>query len=423
MDPVGFFLLTIAGIFLVGAGGEALFRRTGIPDAIWLVLVGIVLGPITGLVPRYRLVEAAPYFAALTLVVILFDGGIRLRLEDLVDVAPRSAALALLGFLTATVAVMAASMAARQVGWLPDTWTWSHGLVLGTILGGSSSIIIMPAMTLAGVREGVADLVRLESAFTDAFCVLGTVAVLRYLQASPGAASSPAWSVSKALAIGLVAGVAAGVVWSVVLKRLPEDHAYPITLAILLLLYVGIDQLDGSAAVGVIAFAVAVGNRGSGESTATLVPGHRSPGEAMRGVHGQVAFIVKSFFFTFIGAMLAPPWASIGLGVVLGCILLAVRWPVVRLTTLGSDLTPSERRVVAAAVPRGLAAGVLATLPAADGISGSAQIPSVVYSCVLATIVLFSIGLPLARRGAEMEEPGEGVPSEPGGDEEPGAES
>jgi len=420
MDPVGFFLLTIAGIFLVGAGGEELFRRTGIPDVIWLVVVGILLGPVTGLVPRSRLVEAAPYFAALTLVVILFDGGIRIRVRELANVAPRSGLLAVLGFVTATVAVMMASMVAGQLGWLPDGWSWSHGLMLGTILGGSSSIIIMPAMTLAGVREGVADLVRLESAFTDAFCVVGTIAVLQYLQASPATAGSSVWLVTKALTIGLVAGVAAGVVWSVVLLRLPGDHAYPITLSVLLLLYVGVGQLDGSAAVGVIAFAVVVGNRGPIESTATLAPGHRSPGETMRGVHGQVAFIVKSFFFTFIGAMLQTPWASIVLGVVLGFVLLLVRWPIVRVATARSEFSTAERRVIGASLPRGLAAGVLATFPGAEGIPGTAQIPSVVYACVVATIVIFAVGLPLAHRGIVPPEEEKGEPDARGDGEASG---
>jgi potassium/hydrogen antiporter len=75
------FLLAIAAIFLIGALGEVIFQRTQIPDVIWLIFAGILLGDsVSGLVTREQLGEVAPYFAALTLVVVLFDGGSALTL-------------------------------------------------------------------------------------------------------------------------------------------------------------------------------------------------------------------------------------------------------------------------------------------------------------------------------------------------------
>jgi cell volume regulation protein A len=67
MAPVALFLLTIAGIFLIGAAGEVVFQKTQIPDVLWLIIVGLVLGPVTGLVTRPQLATIAPYFAAFTL--------------------------------------------------------------------------------------------------------------------------------------------------------------------------------------------------------------------------------------------------------------------------------------------------------------------------------------------------------------------
>lgn len=73
--PVANFLLAIAGIFLIGSGGELIFQRTNIPDVIWLILAGIALEPVGGLITRPLLGSIAPYFAALTLVVVLVEGG------------------------------------------------------------------------------------------------------------------------------------------------------------------------------------------------------------------------------------------------------------------------------------------------------------------------------------------------------------
>ena len=167
MDPVWLFLLAIAGIFLVGAIGEISFQRTNIPDVIWLIATGIILGPIAGWVTRADLRSIAPYFAAITLVVVLFEGGSALKLGGLSQVAPRSSILGLLAFGFSVLFVALISVAAAFVGIFPDEWTWTHGLMLGTILGGSSSIVIMPAMAQARLKPKLANLVNLESALTD----------------------------------------------------------------------------------------------------------------------------------------------------------------------------------------------------------------------------------------------------------------
>ena len=69
--------------------------------------------------------------------------------------------------------------------------------------------------------------------------------------------------------------------------------------------------------------------------------------------------MIKSFFFCFIGLMLAPPWSLIGVGAVLGLALLVVRWPTAQLALRGAGflrVSVAWLRVYA----RGMAAGVLA---------------------------------------------------------------
>jgi Na+:H+ antiporter len=397
MDPVGLFLLTIAGIFLLGVAGEYIFRRTGVPDVVWLIVAGILLGPVSGLLPREQLATIAPFFAALTLVVILFEGGIRLRLREVFRAAPRSSALAVLTFSFAVAAVALVSMGLKTLGGLPASWTWAHGLLLGTILGGSSSIIIMPAMVQAKVEPKVANLLNLESAFTDVLCVVGASALIRILVAGLTDASSPAMELLRSFGIGAAAGVGAGGLWLLLLKWLrAREHAYPITLSALLLLYVLVQQVGGSPALGILAFAVVVGNAGAISSGLGLVE-DLDLGIGVRGVHGQMAFIIKSFFFTFMGAMLGPPWGLLALGVLLGVVLFVARWPAVRLMTLGSAFTPSDRRLVGVSLPRGLAAGVLATMPAAAGVPAAEPMSTIVFACVFTTVMVFAVGFPLAR--------------------------
>ena len=83
MSDVSVFLLCVSAIFLIGIVGELVFAKTGVPDVIWLIVVGAVLGPISGLVSKAMLQSIAPYFGALTLVIVLFNGGTGLKLREL----------------------------------------------------------------------------------------------------------------------------------------------------------------------------------------------------------------------------------------------------------------------------------------------------------------------------------------------------
>jgi potassium/hydrogen antiporter len=398
MTPVAQFLVSIAGIFLIGACGEVVFRRTSVPDVVWLILAGILLGPVGGIVTREQLGTIAPYFAALTIVIVLFEGGSRLKLAEVSSAAPRSGLLALLTFGFAVVVLAAVSMLSAKVGLLPDAWTWRHGLLLGAILGGSSSIIIMPAMAQAKVEPKVANLVGLESAFTDAFCVVGASALINMMVPGASADGSPAAALTSSLGIGLAYGAGAGAIWLLLLSLLKgSDHAYPVTLAALLGLYVWIEHAGGSAALGILTFAVIVGNAGA-IGSALGMSRDLDLGTDVRGVHSQITFIVKSFFFTFIGAMLGPPWSVLVFGMVLGGVLLAARIPAVFAAALGSDLGADQKKLVVVALPRGMAAGVLATLPVAAGVPGTETLPTLVFASVLTSILIFSVGFPLVRR-------------------------
>ena len=405
MSDVSIMLLVVAGIFLVGALGEVVFARTRIPDVVWLIACGWFLGPLLGILSKQLLLEVAPYFAAFALIVILFNGGTSLKLESVARTAPRALTLALIGFAVSAAAVAVISMGAREIGILAPEWTWLHGAMLGSILGGSSSIIIMPAMATARIEARIADMVNLESAFTDALCVVGASACMAILLHRTGAETETAIVLMRSFGLAFGVGAVAGLLWLFLLHLLrDDDHAYPITLAGLLMLYVGIDLLGASAAMGILTFAVIVGNAKLFSRRLGMVT-DIDLGMGVRGFHSQMAFIVKSFFFVMIGALLTPPLSQVGLGVLLAGVLYAARIAAVRTATLGSGLDPAQRALVGVCMPRGLAAGVLATIPMASGVAATAELPVVVFACIVASIAVFAVGLPLVGRRLAQRQP------------------
>ena len=412
MPPVTLFLVCIALIFLIGTLGEEVFTRTRVPDVIWLILAGILLGPVLGLVSRAQLLSVAPYFSALTLVFVLFEGGSRLDLVQLYRATPRSVLLSVLSFSFSTLAVMLVSRLMVEAHLLPAEWTWKQELLTGAIVGGTSPIVIMSAIARVRVPTEAANMVSIESALSDVLCIVAVSSLIGIFQG--GADVGAAWgNLARSLSLGVVLGTVGGGLWLLTLNWLKQnEHAYPITLSALLLLYVLVDAAGGSGALGVLAFAVVVGNAGHIGKLIRLDT-HLELHDDVRGFHSQMVFIVKSFFFTFIGAMLGPPWSLTIAGVLLALVLLMARYPGAWLAMLRSSLDKEQRRFVFLSLPRGVAAGVLATLPVAAGVPGTQELPTVVFACVVGTILIFAVGFPLVLRkpdpGVEALGAGEAV--------------
>jgi cell volume regulation protein A len=145
MDTVGQTMVVIAGLLLVGAFGEFIFARTRIPDVVWLVAAGILAGPVFELISPQLLTPAIPYFGAIALTVIVAGGAFRLRLSEVAAAAPRGILLGLVGFIFSMMAICAFFWFATELGFVrpapPIVW-----VMIAAIVGGSSSVIIMPTM-------------------------------------------------------------------------------------------------------------------------------------------------------------------------------------------------------------------------------------------------------------------------------------
>lgn len=403
------FLISISGVFLVGTIGEVIFKRTRIPDVLWLILMGMLIGPVFHIVSRAQLLNIAPYFGALTLVFVLFEGGIRLDLVEVYRSATRSVLLSFMTFIFSATGLTLACHLMVRTGLLPGDWTWRQELLVGAILGGTSPIVIIAAVMRAGVDAKVMNLLSIESALSDVICIV-TVSTLIEAFGRHGNfhAGATWWLLLRSLGIGLFAGAVAGMLWLFILDRLKQnEHAYPITLSALLLLYVVVDNLGGSPALGVLAFALVVGNATHIGARIRLSSETRLD-DGLRDFHSQMVFIVKSFFFTYVGAMLGPPWGFAVAGAVLAIVILGVRFPGAWLALFGLPLNRDLRRIVYVSAPRGVAAGVLAALPFSAGIPGTSDLPVIVFASVFTGILIFSISFPLVQRrpaNAQIEEP------------------
>jgi cell volume regulation protein A len=267
----------------------------------------------------------------------------------------------------------------------------------------------MASLLRSGVDKEAANLLTIESALSDVLCIITVTTLIEVFTGREAfQAHTTSFVLLRSFGIGIVLGAAAGGLWWFLLDRLRQhEQAYPITLSALLLLYVLVESVGGSAALAVLAFALMVGNA-EHLGRYINISARLELNNDLRGFHSQMVFIVKSFFFTFIGAMLGPPWELVAVGALLGAMLLLLRFPGAWLALAGSSMRAGLRRLVYIGVPRGVAAGVLATLPFYAGIPATADLPVIVFACVFATILIFSVAFPLVRR-ADANVPAEPV--------------
>lgn len=69
-------LLAAAVVIFLGVAGESFFKKTGIPDITFLMILGVIIGLILGIIPTDVVIKIVPYFAAVALIIIMFDGGL-----------------------------------------------------------------------------------------------------------------------------------------------------------------------------------------------------------------------------------------------------------------------------------------------------------------------------------------------------------
>ncbi|MEM0313621.1 MAG: cation:proton antiporter, partial [Candidatus Bathyarchaeia archaeon] len=172
-DPVSLALILAGFIILLGFLGNYLLEHTGFPDMILLIVLGILIGPLLRLVEPSSVMPLAPYLAALALVFILFDGGLAMNIYRVFAESPRAMILAVLGFCLSVLATTLFMMYFI----IPDK-DWLYSMLFGTILGGSSSVVVISLASKIKMREKSSTILTLESVITDILCIVFSLVII-----------------------------------------------------------------------------------------------------------------------------------------------------------------------------------------------------------------------------------------------------
>ncbi len=365
-----------------------IFSRTRIPDVLLLTLIGIGIGPVLGLISPAQFGAVGPVFTTITLIIILFESGIALRLSNLRASLRGAMTLAPLNFFL-TMAVTAG-----VVLWLTDL-ELVPALILGAIVGSTSETVVIPLVKQLKIRQETQTLLSVESSVNDVLSIVITVALVEAYQIGTYEIFSISGDLIASFLVAIVFGIVGAFIWSTLLKRIHAiKNAMFTTPAFVFVIFGLVETLGFSGAMAALAFGITIGNIESIRfSFFEADPGKEPVGlnETEKVFFSEVAFLLKTFFFVFLGISLelAGGWLIV-VGLILTILAFVIRIPAVKVSVKKS-IPMKDASVMAVMIPKGLAAVVLASIPLQRGIAGGELINSIAYNVVLLSIIMTSL--------------------------------
>lgn len=179
-----------------------------------------------------------------------------------------------------------------------------YSVLFGTILAGSSSIIVISLASRIKVSEKCSTILSLESAITDILCIVFSLIVIdMILKGASVDMSTIGQSILARFAIGTVFGAIFGVIWLSALKRIARvSYAYMLTLAVVLLAYAIAEFLGGSGSLCSLLFGIMLGNEREVYRMLRIEkPINTIVDAGLKRFESEVAFLLRTFFFVYIG--------------------------------------------------------------------------------------------------------------------------
>jgi potassium/hydrogen antiporter len=393
LDPAVLAFLVAGLVIVLGFLGEEFFKRTSIPDPLLLLLFGLLLGPVLNIFSREQLISISPYFAALALIVILFDGGLNMNIRQAIKNSPRAIVLGFTGFLLNVL--VTALLCKFLLG-----WRLMNGLLLGSIVGGSSSIIVVALTRKLGIGGKTETILSLESILTDVLCTVGAFVAIDIILSGEVSIQAALGSIALAFGVGIIVGSLVGIAWLNVLERFKgKSNTYMLTLAVLLLTFVVARTLGGTGALSALFLGLIIGN-GPSIAKVLKLKYTASVDESVRGFHGQISFLIRSFFFVFTGLLFSySSFIPVLFGLFLAFVFLGLRFAAVKLSFLKS--AKDSEKLMTVMLPRGLAAAVLASLPLTSGIPNSQDFPQIAFMVIIVTIIICTVGVSILKKSTQ----------------------
>jgi cell volume regulation protein A len=386
----------LGGLLVLAFVANRFSHRTRVPDVIVLLGCGILLGPVLHWIDAARFPEVIRGVGTLALILILFAAGLELDLRRALKQFLAGTVLAVLSYGLTLVGVAYFCIHALQMHKMP-------ALLVAASLACMSGSIILPILDQLHLRHDLKTTLVIEASFGDGLGAIGVGVLVGLVKGGSVAARQSGGTILGGVfalflfkfLLAFVIAVVAGFLWVRLLPYISDKQFWQVlTFAAVLIVYSVTHALGGSDLFAVMVFGATL--------TSLLDPQNSlvefgfdilSAGQSdqIHSFHSELAFLVRSFFFVLLGAMIEFSGLKKQLLPSLGilCVIFIARVIAVSFSRIAWRGTSfRERELACFLIPRGLITAVL-TLEAVQAMPAElAAFPALTLSLILFTNVL-----------------------------------
>jgi NhaP-type Na+/H+ or K+/H+ antiporter len=390
-------MLELSGIIILGIISQWFAWKLKIPAILPLILIGLFVGPLStfisadgtkwiepvwngveGLFPGERIYN----FVSLSISIILFEGGLTLKKDEILNVGPSIVKLITLGSL---VTFLGAGIATHFIFDL----SWAISFLFAALIIVTGPTVIGPILRNIPLKKDVSAVLKWEGILIDPIGALVAVLVFEFISIEGGYeyTKDALIEFGKIVIIGLSIGFtsAYALFYALKFKLIPHYLLNVITLAGVLAVFVLADLFaHESGLLAVVVMGMVLGNLKVAELKEILY------------FKESISILLISILFILLAAnmniedmMLLYRWETL----VLFAIVIFVLRPLgVFLSTANSGLKFNEKLFISWVGPRGIVAAGIASLFGIKlimlKVPGAEYITPLVFMIVLGTVLL-----------------------------------
>ena len=376
-----------------------IFSRKRIPDVLFLIIIGLLIGPVFHWISPESLGNAGSLFSGITLVTILFESGTQLRFAVLKESFGGALKLTALNFIMSAIVVW-------LVGWLVLDISPLISMILGCVLGGTASAVVIPIVRQLRISEKPAIMLILEAAIGNVFSIVLALALMQAIKSKHLEFGAILGNIFSSFILATVMGLIGAIFWALILDRIRNIKYSILTTPAFVFIIYGINEWMGfSGAIAALAFGIGLANIDAIYSAwlkkfIKKVPVNLN--ETERSLFSELVLLLKTFFFIYVGISIQlKQWQPIVIGLGISALLFIIRIPAVRFAVSKKESIPDKELAFMSALnPKGLTAAVLATqaLIYIPDFETAMFARNIVFSVILFSIVINSILIPLIDR-------------------------
>ena len=392
-------MLELAGIIILGILAQWVAWKFRIPAILPLILTGLFIGPFStlisedgnkwieplwngehGLFPGESLFN----FVSLSIALILFEGGLTLKKEEIKSVGPVIYKLITLG---SFITMITAAVAAHFVIGL----NWPLSFLFSSLIIVTGPTVITPILRNLPLKKDISTILKWEGILIDPIGALVAVLVFEFISLGEGHGTQYTKETlvefGKIIVIGFSIGFtsAYAFAWSIRQKWIPHYLLNVVSLALVLTVFVLSDLFaHESGLLAVVIMGMVLGNM-----KLTALKDLMYFKETISILLISILFILLSANIDFRDLELILNWNSL---ILFGIVVLFVRPLGVFLSASKSSLTTNEKIFISWVGPRGIVAAGIASLfglkLTMQGVENANYITPLVFMIVLGTVLL-----------------------------------